>query len=371
MYTLLFKPFIFISTILISFKLTDDDECELGSHNCPDGYDCKNTVGSFRCYRRTTTVTTTTASPTTTSSTIQAYYADKKLLAQPCPRGFKRNHLGACVDIDECFSRDICPKHQKCINTNGSYKCQNLNTCPSGYRYTMRGECVGEFFFANLIPFFQNDFFTDVDECQERRHNCMPEQTCLNYNGSFKCVCKSGYKLSPSGSCADVDECKSNVCPQSAICRNTIGSYTCECLEGFTKKYNTCLDIDECKEYGSHNLCEHDCVNYYGTYRCKCNLGYTLGSDNRTCDDINECEVHKNFHLCMGECVNVPGSYRCSCPRGYELEADKRSCRDINECQLNNVCNGRLEVCTNTPGSHKCHNIKCPIGYYNDQGKPR
>lgn len=128
--------------------LLDDNECELGTHNCRDDYECKNTIGSFRCYKRTTTITTTTPSPTTTSTTIQAYYADRKLLAQPCPTGFKRNHLGACVDIDECFTRDICPRHQKCINTNGSYKCQNLNTCSSGYRYTMRGECVGKLVFS-------------------------------------------------------------------------------------------------------------------------------------------------------------------------------------------------------------------------------
>ena len=48
-----------------------------------------------------------------------------------CPRGF-RNVNGECKDIDECQTFGVCP--QKCVNTEGSYRCE----CYPGYRYTMR-----------------------------------------------------------------------------------------------------------------------------------------------------------------------------------------------------------------------------------------
>jgi hypothetical protein len=39
------------------------------------------------------------------------------------------------------------------------------------------------------------------------------------------------------------------------------------------------VDIDECAE--SPGLCEQNCVNIWGSYRCSCSQGFSLQHDNR------------------------------------------------------------------------------------------
>lgn len=56
---------------------------------------------------------------------------------------------------------------------------------------------------------------------------------CVNIEGSFRCVCDSGYRSGPDGKhCMDIDECASNPC-QHGKCYNSPGSFRCECLPGF------------------------------------------------------------------------------------------------------------------------------------------
>lgn len=88
-----------------------------------------------------------------------------------------------------------------------------------------------------------------------------------------------------------------------------------------------CIDIDECAEITG--LCSQRCINYWGSYRCACESGYRLNTNNRTCEDIDECEVHKSYNLCTGVCENTPGSYQCTCPPGYKLATDGRTCQGM------------------------------------------
>lgn len=48
-------------------------------------------------------------------------------------------------DIDECARGYPCRRNQKCLNTNGSYKCQSLLTCSGGYTSNDDGtQCIGK-----------------------------------------------------------------------------------------------------------------------------------------------------------------------------------------------------------------------------------
>ncbi|XP_055857924.1 fibrillin-1 [Episyrphus balteatus] len=370
----------------------DDDECKLRIDTCTAGFECRNTKGSFRCDRkRTTTTTTTTLATTTTTTPVpttstipngfvdqsqgqgQSYnyptYVSSQTYSQlqrsipnyrpkkysggtdlPCGLGFHRNHVGACVDINECQIPSTCGTHQRCLNTNGSYRCENRLKCRGGFKSSPDGTaCV------------------DIDECSTGEHNCVNNQNCINRSGGFICTCPAGHKLDSNNRCVDVNECEQDkppVCPMTSTCLNTIGSFYCECKNGFKKNHANCIDVDECQEIPG--LCQQKCLNFWGGYRCTCNPGYDLSVDNRTCSDIDECEVHKSYALCMGICVNVPGSYICSCPRGYQLSQDNRSCVDINECETGNYCTGRHDICTNIRGSYRCTTIRCPYGYVND-----
>lgn len=77
---------------------------------------------------------------------------------------------------------------------------------------------------------------------------------CINMEGSFRCVCDSGYRLGPDGRhCIDIDECVNNPC-QYGTCFNTPGSFRCECHAGFSlgPEGRSCLDTrrDLCYQVG-------------------------------------------------------------------------------------------------------------------------
>lgn len=104
----------------------DDDECDLGRHNCVPPYECFNTKGSFRCRQRSRYApvvskvtkppipsTTTSIMPSTTARPIYYTHTVRSPPYQPpvyqtsnqeynryvgsCGIGFERNSLGACV----------------------------------------------------------------------------------------------------------------------------------------------------------------------------------------------------------------------------------------------------------------------------------
>lgn len=158
----------------------DDDECALNRHNCKAPYECRNTKGSFRCEKprytttppppKTTTIRTTTIRTTTTPrpythtitytlsprtytspysrpvpmTSLNPRMAEYDAQLGPCGVGFQRNAQGACVDIDECLSPIVCRRNQRCVNTNGSYKCLNLLSCSGGFTSNDEGtQCIG------------------------------------------------------------------------------------------------------------------------------------------------------------------------------------------------------------------------------------
>ncbi|KAM9496934.1 fibulin-1 isoform 2-T2 [Clarias gariepinus] len=268
-----------------------------------------------------------------------------------CFTGYKLKPDGKnCEDINECLlGAHHCRPGERCINTQGSFRCQREVSCGTGYELTDSNMCK------------------DIDECETGTHNCPMEFECQNTAGSFRCrpkvQCPVGYIQDALGSCIDINECLSVTapCPTGQVCLNTVGSYTCQrnsvnCGRGYhlNAEGTRCVDIDECA--GMEDVCAgHSCVNLVGSYRCECRTGFNFNSIGRVCEDINECR-HYPGRLCAHKCDNILGSYKCSCTTGFKLASDGRNCDDVNECE-SSPCS---QECANVYGSYQCY---CRRGY--------
>ncbi|XP_043944028.1 fibulin-1 [Protopterus annectens] len=254
-----------------------------------------------------------------------------------------------CEDMNECLAfSNLCQTGEKCINLPGSFRCQRVISCGTGYEL------------------MDNNVCQDIDECKMGTDNCPPETICQNTQGSFRCrpreVCSNGYNQDALGRCIDINECLGNPCPVGQGCMNTPGSYTCQrnvmsCSQGYqvNAEGTRCVDIDECSEGTTPCGRGHTCVNVIGSYRCDCLMGYYFDSISRRCVDIDECRRYPG-RLCAHKCENTPGSFHCSCTMGFKLSADGRNCEDINECD-SNPCS---QECANVYGSFQCY---CRRGY--------
>uniref|UniRef100_A0A8R1TU84 Fibulin-1 n=1 Tax=Onchocerca volvulus TaxID=6282 RepID=A0A8R1TU84_ONCVO len=320
----------------------DVDECNLGSHDCGPLYQCRNTQGSYRC------------DPKKCAEGELMNPRTGECTSMDCPIGYKAIR-GRCEDVNECQVIAPCKQFEECINTPGSFRCQDRgNICANGYRMDR-----------------ETGFCVDINECVDGTHLCGDKQ-CINLLGSYKCRCSAGFEFNDTTKrCEDMNECKKfagHVCSLHATCENTYGSFKCHCKDGFkiAKDARNCDDIDECS-LGKAN-CTQKCINIPGSYQCICERGYRLGIDGFTCEDIDECTLWagSDDDLCMGKCINTPGSYKCQCPTGYEIQEDGRTCKDIDEC-AKGECQGSNQICVNTLGSFKCHVIRCPSNYVHDK----
>ncbi|KAI6175436.1 Fibulin-1 [Aphelenchoides bicaudatus] len=322
-------------------QCVDVDECNLGAHDCGPLYRCRNIPGSYRCdpkqCRQDEVMDPSTGECTSVS----------------CPAGYEAKDGRY---INECLSPRRCGSYEECINTQGSYRCQEKgNLCASGYKMDQ-----------------ESGFCLDIDECLDGTHTCGKLQ-CINMPGSFKCRCAAGYEFNETTKhCEDVDECKKfqgHICSQHATCENTIGSFNCHCKSGYKLAADKrhCDDVDECSN--GEARCQQRCINTPGSYQCLCDRGYQLSSNELTCEDINECEAwtRNGNQLCMGSCINIPGSFQCTCPTGYRLQEDSITCKDIDECAEIGCPDKENQVCVNTLGDYRCQTITCPKNYAPDR----
>ncbi|KAJ1117458.1 hypothetical protein NDU88_005658 [Pleurodeles waltl] len=187
--------------------------------------------------------------------------------------------------------------------------------CEQGCKY---GECMGANKCKCLPSFTGKSCNQDVNECGLKPRPC--EHRCMNTHGSYKCYCLNGYMLMPDGSCANSRSCAMANCQYG--CEEVMGEVRCLCPSPGLKlgpDGRTCVDIDECSS--SKALCPFNrrCVNTFGSFYCKCQIGFELKYVNGRydCLDINECTM--NTHKCSlhADCLNTQGSFKCKCKQGY------------------------------------------------------
>uniref|UniRef100_F6QD70 Hemicentin 2 n=1 Tax=Ornithorhynchus anatinus TaxID=9258 RepID=F6QD70_ORNAN len=227
------------SHLNLFFLFPDIDECLENSDRCHYNQICENTVGSHRC---------------------------------TCPSGYRSQGFSRpCLDINECLQMPRICTYQ-CHNLQGSYRC----LCPPGKILLRDGKsCSGLVKVGGNVttvslrgplsrwlrphsrapggsyrgwlalqpvenalssisrawcpPGFtrKNGACTDLDECQVRG---LCQHDCQNTEGSYQCLCPTGYRLFPSGkNCQDINECVEEgiECGPSQMCFNTRGSYQC------------------------------------------------------------------------------------------------------------------------------------------------
>ncbi|KAJ7410447.1 fibrillin 2 [Pitangus sulphuratus] len=367
-------------------KNSDINECALDPDICTNGI-CKNLHGSYRCN---------------------------------CNSGYEPDPSGMnCVDIDECSMNGLLCDNGLCRNTPGSYSC----TCPKGFMFsretdtcedslkgtcwlniqdnrcevningaTLKSECCATLGAAWGSPCERCELDIRMEQCYLRwdEDECVQpvpgrfrmdacccavgaawgsdcEQCPKPGTKEFEALCPRGPGFSNRGDVLtgrpfykDINECKvfPGMC-MNGKCRNTIGSFKCRCNSGFTldMEERNCTDIDECRI--SPDLCgSGTCVNTPGSFECECFDGYQSGfMMMKNCMDIDECE--HNPLLCRGgACVNTEGSFQCDCPMGHELSPSEEECLDIDECM---IMNGGCDThCTNSEGSYEC---SCSDGY--------
>uniref|UniRef100_A0A8B9KDE6 Epidermal growth factor n=1 Tax=Astyanax mexicanus TaxID=7994 RepID=A0A8B9KDE6_ASTMX len=154
------------------------------------------------------------------------------------------------------------------------------------------------------------------------------------------------YILSP-----DQDECFSLSCDGNAQCVLGVGGAICQCLNGFTKNGQICVDIDECSEGLAECLSVgSECVNTDGGYFCGCRSGFS--EDGHQCKDIDECRLKLHTCVANAECLNTLGQYKCRC---------RESCFDepMIPMDVTPPWRGGMESCPSTHDSFCLYNGVC------------
>lgn len=262
----------------------DIDEC-LEGPGCQDNEKCENFPGGYKCSplclngwrwdsRRRSCVDIDEClearddCPRETHRCVNAngtYNCDE---LKSCENGYRRIFNGSCVDIDECAEGPGCREHERCKNLPGRYDCEPL--CVKGWRFDPPSKgCVDI-----------DECLLGLHDCPQSTHQC------VNTNGTYDCElippCTSGFRKLFNGSCVDIDECVENLhdCPLNyhRYCVNREGTYECvtrypECPKGYeySLRSRSCQDIDECSR-GEHT-CDarfnERCINFPGSYKCE------------------------------------------------------------------------------------------------------
>lgn len=132
-----------------------------------------------------------------------------------------------------------------------------------------------------------------IVECSSDDHeHCSPGNCVVLGSSEKECTCPSGF-VNKSKKCEDLDECEHGSHQCSHSCHNTEGSFRCSCPSGLrlSEDEQTCDDVDECSH--DEEICDSlECRNTYGSYKCICGDGKEIDEHGK-CHTPNLC-VHNN-----------------------------------------------------------------------------
>ncbi|XP_059586850.1 sushi, nidogen and EGF-like domain-containing protein 1 isoform X3 [Alligator mississippiensis] len=216
-----------------------------------------------------------------------------------------------------CLSNP-CQNEGNCLETEQGYICE----CPEGYtgpncrdklsedcECRNGGRCLdGNFTICQCPPGYFGllcEFEVTTTPCNVNTQ-CPDGGYCMEYGGSYLCVCHTDYTTNHSVP----SPCDSEPCLNGGSCEVHDDSYTCECPRGFLGQHcekgkpDPCAS-GPCKSGGT-------CFHYIGKYKCDCPPGYTG----------RHCEIAPS--LCFlspcengATCEDLGNNYICTCPSGY------------------------------------------------------
>ncbi|KAL4635075.1 hemicentin-1 [Arapaima gigas] len=360
----------------------DIDECALREHLCRGGQDCENTIGSYRCvmrcgrgFRRTVDGLSCQdinecqeSSPCNQHclNTIGSYRC-------ACEPGYQLRSR-RCIDINECLQR-VCRSDQQCRNTRGGYTCIDL--CPTGMTKGVNGTCVDideckdgthQCRYNQICENTRASYHCtcprgyrsqgigrpclDINECERVPTPCAHQ--CINNPGSFQCLCPPGRHLLGDGkSCAGLEKLPTY--------ESYSYGYRASQSSSDTSFYQHQFHSLASQSYSRNSYIRGPSKRSLRDNRKSCPEGFKAAHGR--CLDINECE---SKDVCQHECLNTAGSYRCLCPNGYRLMTNGKTCQDINECLEQSIQCGLNRMCFNMRGSYQCIDTPCPPNYQRD-----
>ncbi|XP_038072969.1 uncharacterized protein LOC119741289 [Patiria miniata] len=178
----------------------DVDECTLGTANCPQDRQCKNTYSNYM---------------------------------RLCPVGYKFAYVNGkldCVDENEC-GNNRCDPNAYCVNVVGGFQCR----CNDGFQGD-GNKCVPIDTTTCLDkPCFQDVECSDVPISAERE---LPAEGVTSIK-QYQCG-----PCPPTFVGDDENECGNNRCDPNAYCVNVVGGFQCRCNDGFQGDGNKCVPID-------------------------------------------------------------------------------------------------------------------------------
>ncbi|XP_059151468.1 hemicentin-1-like [Physella acuta] len=347
----------------------DINECVEVRNSCKPQEECVNSDGSFSCIRSCPAGYRRTASGQCQDidecrSQNSCYYNQRCVNTEgsyrcECPEGFKFRGIGlSCLDVDECVENPrVCS--YICRNTWGSYEC----LCPPGQtQLADRKSCAGLEFLepGRVLPAEQSN----IDDLISEQKIHTPRE---------------GFRH--SGTLALTSETRDR--NRKLIRRRPVVKESGPVLisedrrnEGFSALERRDQDTEYYRAQPKLTTPSNE-KYYLPTPRPKrwksrfrrsldlCQEGYTQDPLNKSqCIDLDECAEGRS--LCQHNCTNTRGSYKCSCPQGYMLDSDGYSCKDVNECVRDEIDCGPEKMCFNQRGSYTCIDIPCPPDYARD-----